>query len=79
MGTATLESAGKVEKIRLSVDRTEIVADGNDLSYITLELVDSKGIRNQLAEELVEFSIAGDATIEGVGNANLMSIESFRC
>ncbi len=55
MGTATLESAGKVEKIRLSADRTEIVADGNDLSYITLELVDSKGIRNQLAEELVNF------------------------
>ena len=77
VGTATLESAGKVEKIRLSADRTEIVADGNDLSYITLELVDSKGIRNQLAEELVEFSIAGDATIEGVGNANPMSIESF--
>ena len=34
VGTATLESAGKVEKIRLSADRTEIVADGNDLSYI---------------------------------------------
>ena len=77
VGTATLESAGKVEKIRLSADRTEIVADGNDLSYITLELVDSKGIRNQLAEELVAFSIEGDATIEGVGNANPMSIESF--
>lgn len=75
--TNILESAGKVEKIRLSADRTEIVANGNDLSYITLELVDSKGIRNQLAEELVEFSIEGDATIEGVGNANPMSIESF--
>lgn len=77
VGTAALESAGKVEKIRLSADRTEIVADGNDLSYITLELVDSKGIRNQLAEELVEFFIEGDATIEGVGNANPMSVESF--
>ena len=40
-------------------------------------MVDSKGIRNQLAEELVEFSIAGDATIEGEGNATPMSIESF--
>lgn len=77
VGTAALESAGKVEKIRLSADRTEIVADGNDLSYITLELVDSKGIRNQLAEELVEFFIEGDATIEGVGNANPMSVEGF--
>lgn len=77
MHTTTLESAGKVEKIHLSADRTDIVADGNDLSYVTLELVDAKGIRNQQAEELVEFSIEGDATIEGVGNANPMSTESF--
>lgn len=73
----TLESSDKVEKINLSADRTEITASGNDLSYITVELVDRKGIRNQLAEELVEFSIEGDATIEGVGNANPMSVESF--
>ena len=77
VNVAALESAGKVERIRLSADRTDITADGNDLSYITLELVDAKGIRNQLAEEQVEFSIEGDATIEGVGNANPMSTESF--
>ena len=35
VGTATLESAGRVEKIRLSADRAKIVADGNDLNYIT--------------------------------------------
>lgn len=75
--TTTLESAGKVEKISLTADRTEIMATGNDLSYVTLQLVDAKGIRNQLAEELVEFSIEGDATIEGVGNANPMGTESF--
>ena len=73
----TLTSAGQVEKIKLTADRNIINADGNDLSYITLELVDKNGVRNQLAEEMVEFSINGDAVIEGVGNANPMSTESF--
>ncbi len=77
VGITTLESAGKVKQINLSADRTILTADGQDLSYITLELVDHKGIRNQLAEEQVEFSIEGDAVIEGVGNANPMSVESF--
>lgn len=77
MHATTLESAGKVERIQLTADRSELMADGNDLSFVKLELVDVKGIRNQLAEELVEFSLEGDATIEGVGNANPMSTESF--
>lgn len=77
VNVATLKSAGKVENINLIADRNIIKADGNDLSYITLELVDKNGVRNQLAEELVEFSLEGDAVIEGVGNANPMSIESF--
>lgn len=72
-----LASAGKVEELKLTADRDTINADGNDLSYITLELVDRNGIRNQSVEELVEFSITGDAVIEGVGNANPMSTESF--
>lgn len=75
--TSTLTTAGKVEKIILTPDRATIAADGNDLSFITLELVDNNGIRNPLAEEMVEFSIDGDATIEAVGNANPMSTESF--
>jgi beta-galactosidase len=48
------------------------------LSYITVEIVDSKEVRNPKAEELVKFTVEGAATIVAVGNANPKSIESFQ-
>jgi beta-galactosidase len=74
--TAILKTAGEVSAIKMSPDRGEISADGQDLSYITVELTDASGIRNRKAENLVKFSIEGEGTIVGVGNANPMSIES---
>ena len=55
-----------------------IAADGQDLSYITVELVDEQGVRNPLSENLVKFSITGPGSIVGVGNANPISTESFQ-
>lgn len=72
-----LESAGDVTDLKLSPDRSVIGADGQDLSYITVELTDDKGIVNPLASDLVEFRIEGEGTIVGVGNANPISIESY--
>ena len=46
--------------------------------YVTVELLDAKGNRNPLAENLVKFEIAGSATIAGVGNANPRSLESYQ-
>ncbi len=59
-------------------DRNIIKADNEDLSYITVELVDKNGTRNLKAENLVHFEIEGPGTIVGVGNANPMSLESYQ-
>ncbi|MEP6684365.1 MAG: hypothetical protein ABJA35_13945, partial [Parafilimonas sp.] len=37
-----------------------------------------KGIRNPKAENLIHFSIEGEGTIVGVGNANPTSLESYQ-
>ena len=76
--TVELASAAEVANLLLSADRTEITADGQDLSYISVELVDDKGIRNPKAENLVTFKIEGPAEIVGVGNANPISMESYQ-
>ena len=55
-----------------------IKADGQDLSYITVELTDVNGVRNPKAENLVKFKIEGKGTIVGVGNANPVSVESYQ-
>ena len=75
---AELRTASSVNNIQLHADRTELKANGEDLSYITVSLNDQSGIRNPKAENLVKFEIEGPGTIVGVGNANPVSLESYQ-
>ncbi len=77
MQTAELKTANTVTQIKLTADRKSIFADGQDLSYVTVELVDENGLRNPLAENEFTFTINGPAEIVGVGNANPVSAESY--
>ena len=72
-----LKTAGDPVQIKLMADRPVIKANGQDLSYITVELTDSTGLRNPKSEDLVTFAIEGPGTIVGVGNANPVSLESY--
>jgi beta-galactosidase len=72
-----LSTADEPTQLKLSADRAEIKADRQDLSYITVELLDEKGTRNPKADNLVEFEIKGPGSIVAVGSSNPMSIESF--
>jgi beta-galactosidase len=78
VNVAELHSTGEPTQIKLSADRNKILADGQDLSYVTVELTDGNGVRNPKAENLISFEIAGTGTIVGVGNANPLSLESFQ-
>jgi beta-galactosidase len=73
-----LRTAQAPSAIKLTADRNETKGDGQDLSYINVELVDDKGVRHTKAENLVQFEIEGPGTIVGVGNGNPVSIESFQ-
>ncbi|HBZ20485.1 MAG TPA: glycoside hydrolase family 2, partial [Bacteroidales bacterium] len=73
-----LKTAGDPVQIKLTADRPVIKADGQDLSYITVELNDPDGLRNPDAENLVSFSTEGPGSIIAVGNANPVSLESFQ-
>ncbi len=39
----TLSTSGKPARLRLTADKTVMAADGQDLTYVTVEVVDSKG------------------------------------
>ena len=77
IGEATMKTAGKPYQLRLSPDRTELTANGEDLSYILVEAVDKNGNLCPLADNMLHFSIKGPAVIEGVGNGNPQSLEPF--
>ena len=71
-------TADEPDKIKLSPDRAEIKADGQDLSYITVELLDEKGTRNPKAQNLINFEIDGPGSILATGSSNPRSLESFK-
>jgi beta-galactosidase len=77
VNTSILRTADKPAKIRLTADR-KLIPGKEDLSYVTVELTDLKGVRNPGAEDLVKFEVSGGAKIIGVGNANPVSLESFQ-
>jgi len=76
--SAVLKTADVPTTIKLTADRTTLLADGQDLSYVTVELADGNGNRNPKSENLLKFDIEGPGSIVAVGNANPMSIESYQ-
>ena len=78
VNSAVLSTAEIPVQIKITADKKLIKANNQDLSYITIELLDAKGNRNPLAENGMKFKVEGDATIVGVGNANPRSIESYQ-
>ena len=56
-----LETTGAPQHIKLTADRTRIKADRNDLSYVTVEVLDAQGRRVPNAEIPIHF------TVDGVG------------
>jgi beta-galactosidase len=74
---SVLRTAGEVSSMKISADRTRIISNGQDLSYVTIELTDSRGTRNPKAGKLLRFEVSGPGTIAGVGNSDPVSLESY--
>ena len=76
--TMQLESVGDPASIKLSADRSAIHADGQDLSFIQIDVLDKQGRLQPNADELISFTLTGPGTIAGLGNALLKSTEPFQ-
>jgi beta-galactosidase len=72
-----LETAGKPVALRLSADRTELSKGICDLAFITVEVVDEKGIRVPTATNRLFFAACGAGKVLAVGNGDPASEESF--
>jgi len=76
--TAVVETTGKPAGIRLTADRDRIDADGQDLSFVTVEIVDEQGRLVPCAGNHVLFHLSGPGEIIGVDNGLQTSMEPFR-
>jgi beta-galactosidase len=73
-----IKTAEAPAKVKLIADRSEINADGVDLSFITVRIEDSNGNLVPNSENLVNFKVEGAGVLEAVGNGNQASLESFK-
>jgi beta-galactosidase len=76
--TQEIKTAGTPAKIALEVDRRTITADGKDLSFVTIKVLDAQGTLVPNADNLVQFNISGEGKIVGVDNGLQTSHESFK-
>lgn len=76
--TQELRTAGQPARITLIPDRKVIKADGSDLSFVTLKVVDANGTVVPHADNLVKFQLTGEGSIAGVDNGSQVSHEPFK-
>ncbi|HTN36741.1 MAG TPA: glycoside hydrolase family 2 TIM barrel-domain containing protein [Arachidicoccus sp.] len=72
-----LKTAGKAAEIRLIADRKQLQANGQDLSYVSAEIIDKDGNILPNAENRLFFKIAGPGVIAGVDNADLKDTDPY--
>ncbi len=73
-----IHTAGKAAKIQLIADRTTLAADGEDLSFITVNVLDKDNNLVPDANNLIQFNVPETLEIVGVDNGNQISHESFK-
>jgi len=75
--TTILQTSGDASKIKLIPDRKKISANGQDLSFVTIEVTDKNGLLNPNAQNQLHFNIDGPGVIAGVDNASLKDLDSY--
>ena len=72
-----IHTAGKPDHIELVADRNEIKADGKDLSFVTVRVVDKEGNLCPDAQHLIKYSVKGAGTYRAGANGDPTSLELF--
>jgi beta-galactosidase len=72
-----VHTAGPAARVRLIPDRKTIQPDGDDLSFITVQIEDKDGNLVPTADNLVHFAVTGAGTIAAVDNGNAATVELF--
>ena len=75
--TKVLKTSGNAAKIKCKADRTNLLANGQDLSFVTIEITDNAGNLQPNADNQLQFHIEGPGVIAGLDNANLKDTDQY--
>ncbi|GAB3432103.1 DUF4982 domain-containing protein [Niabella aquatica] len=73
----TVVTAGKPYALQLEADRATIKADGKDISFVTVSVVDKNGNLCPTAAEQLKFSVKGNGIFRAACNGDATSLDRF--
>jgi beta-galactosidase len=68
-----VQTAGEPAKIILSPDKKFLKANRQDLSYVSVQVVDANNIPVPFADNLINFEVSGSGKLTALGNGNQQS------
>ena len=72
-----VRTAGKPYRIELTPDRKQLAADGKDLVYINVRVVDKDGNPCPLDSRMVHFEVEGKGSYRAAANGDPTSLDLF--
>uniref|UniRef100_UPI001A973AE6 DUF4982 domain-containing protein n=1 Tax=Sabulibacter ruber TaxID=2811901 RepID=UPI001A973AE6 len=72
-----VRTAGRPHRIVLQPDRTQISADGKDISFVTVSVVDKDGNPCPTATDRLSFQVKGKGKYRAAANGDPTSLERF--
>jgi len=72
-----VKTTGEATQLWATVDRPQILADGKDLAFITVQITDKDGLMVPRSNNRIEFSIVGPGEIVATDNGDSYNLESF--
>lgn len=73
----TVKTAGKASALKLTPDRAVLNADGEDLCFVNVSLVDRNGNPVPVDSRLVKVKVSGAGTFKAIGNGDPTCLEPF--
>lgn len=70
-------TAGKPDHMELVADRSSILADGKELAFVTVKVVDAKGFLCPDADNLLKFKVSGSGKYRAAANGDATCLEQF--
>jgi beta-galactosidase len=75
--TSTVRTAEAPARVEMTSDRSTVRADGRDLAFVTVRVVDKNGVTAPRANNRMRFAVEGPGEIVATDNGDPTSFESF--
>jgi beta-galactosidase len=78
VATDTVKTAGAASKLNLLADRPSLVADGRDLSYVEIDVVDAQGVVVPKAGDSISVTLGGPGVLVGLDAGDATNHDAYK-